>query len=87
MRVGNRTGGAAGNLCGPKLRKAREAKRLTLEEAAARLDIDLDAEYAVSISPGHLAKIERGEKRVTDRLVWGLSIVYGTDVRDLFPDK
>ncbi len=85
--MGNKTGGAAGNLCGPKLRKSREASRLTLEEATARLEIDLDVEYAVKISPAHLAKIERGEKPVTDRLVWGLSMVYGTDVRDLFPEK
>ena len=85
--MGNKTGGAAGNLCGPKLRKAREDRHLSLEEAAARLDIELDAEYAVGISPAHLAKIERGEKPVTDRLVWGLSLVYGVDVRDLFPTE
>lgn len=62
-------------------------RRGRLEEAAARLDIDIGAGYAVSISPAHLAKIERGEKPATDRLVWGLSMVYGVDVRDLFPTK
>lgn len=60
---------------------------MTLEEAAARLEYDIDGRYAVGISPAHLAKIERGEKPVTDRILWGLALVYGAEIGDLFPKE
>jgi transcriptional regulator with XRE-family HTH domain len=85
--MGHKTGGAAGNISGSELRRARKATGLTLEEAAARLEYELDSKYAVSITPAHLAKIERGEKPVTDRIVWGLALVYGVAIEDLFPKE
>jgi transcriptional regulator with XRE-family HTH domain len=85
--MGHKTGGAAGNISGTELRRVRKEKGMPLEDAVARLEYEIDDRYAVRVSAGQLGKIERGEKPVTDRILWGLALVYGVEIGDLFPKE
>lgn len=85
--MGNKTGASRRNICGSIIRKHRKSKKLTLEEVAARLEYELDEAKALVVSAGHLAKMERGEKPVTDIQLLALSIVLDVEIQDLFPRK
>lgn len=53
----------------PPLRAAREAKGLTLRAAAKESGID----------PGHLSKVERGEKQLSIEALYRLAVVVDLD--------
>jgi transcriptional regulator with XRE-family HTH domain len=53
----------------PSLRAAREAKGLTLRAAAKESGID----------PGHLSKVERGEKQLSIEALYRLAVVVDLD--------
>ncbi|MFD9221473.1 helix-turn-helix domain-containing protein [Streptomyces sp. NPDC060064] len=53
----------------PSLRAAREAKGMSLRAAAQRSGID----------PGHLSKVERGEKQLSIEALYRLALVVDLD--------
>jgi len=61
-------------LFGKRVRAARKAAKLTLEEAAEKVDIHAN----------HLAQIERGTKRPSFELIFGLANVFGVSPVTLF---
>jgi len=66
----------------PSLRDAREAKGLTLRAAAHMSGID----------PGHLSKVERGEKQLSLEALYRLALVVDLDelashLKPLLPHK
>lgn len=73
------------NVCGSEIRRIRKAKGLTLDDLAARMEFEAGA-AGIEISPGQLAKIERGEKRLTDRGLIAAARALRVRVDELIPE-
>jgi hypothetical protein len=77
------------NLCGPQIRKLREARsgdrgrHLTQEELASRVQ----EIYGVSMSPAQLSKIEVQKKHVLDVQLQAIADALEVKVCTLFPEK
>lgn len=74
------------NLCGPIIRQLRQelrgerGRRLSVEELADRIEAE-----GVSMSFGHLAKIERQVKEVNDYQLRAIAAALGVSIPELFP--
>jgi transcriptional regulator with XRE-family HTH domain len=76
------------NLCGPIIRQLRQelrgerGRRLSVEELADRIEAQ-----GVSMSFGHLAKIERQVKEVNDFQLQAIAAALGVSILELYPSK
>jgi transcriptional regulator with XRE-family HTH domain len=76
------------NLCGPIIRLLRQelrgerGRRLSVEELADRIEAQ-----GVSMSFGHLAKIERQVKEVNDYQLQAIAAALGVSILELYPSK
>lgn len=67
------------NLCGIHLRKIRKSLNMNLEDVQAALDLD----YGISIDRSNLARIERGERTVSDIELVVLAHLLGVSIEKL----
>jgi transcriptional regulator with XRE-family HTH domain len=67
------------NLCGIHLRKIRKSLNMNLDDIQAALDLD----YGISIDRSNLARIERGERTVSDIELVVLAHLLGVSIEEL----
>ncbi|MBQ7795380.1 MAG: helix-turn-helix transcriptional regulator, partial [Lachnospiraceae bacterium] len=67
------------NMIGLKLKALREARGLSQRELAKQFQL-----IGCDIDQNVITRTERGERKVNDREIWAITIVFGITSADLF---
>lgn len=67
------------NLIGLKLKELRESRGLSQRELAKQFQL-----IGCDIDQNVITRTERGERKVCDKEIWAITIVFGISVTELF---
>lgn len=67
------------NMIGLKLKELREAKGLSQRELARQFQL-----IGCDIDQNVITRTERGQRKVSDREIWAITIVFGITTTELF---
>lgn len=70
------------NMVGLKLKELREARGLSQRELAKEFQL-----IGCDIDQNVITRTERGERKVSDKEIWAITIVFGITTADLFENN
>lgn len=70
------------NMVGLKLKELREARGLSQRELAKEFQL-----IGCDIDQNVITRTERGERKVSDKEIWAITIVFGITTVDLFENN